>query len=70
MRLLLIEDELTTADLVCESLREAGYEVEHAADGRRGLERALTELRIARYPAWTASPSCKRCVNAAWTCRF
>jgi two-component system OmpR family response regulator len=43
MRLLLIEDELTTADLVCESLREAGYEVEHAADGRHGLERALTE---------------------------
>jgi two-component system OmpR family response regulator len=43
MRLLLIEDELTTADLVCESLREAGYEVEHAADGRQGLERALTE---------------------------
>jgi two-component system OmpR family response regulator len=42
MRLLLIEDELTTADLVCESLREAGYDVEHAADGRRGLERALT----------------------------
>jgi two-component system OmpR family response regulator len=43
MRLLLIEDELTTADLVCESLREAGYEVEHAADGRHGLERALAE---------------------------
>lgn len=42
MRLLLIEDELTTAELVCESLREAGYEVEHAADGRRGLECALS----------------------------
>jgi two-component system OmpR family response regulator len=42
MRLLLIEDELTTADLVCESLREAGYEVEHVADGHRGLERAMT----------------------------
>ena len=41
MRLLLIEDELTTADLVCESLREAGYEVEHAADGRSGrIERS------------------------------
>ena len=41
MRLLIIEDELTTAELVCEGLREAGYEVVHAADGRRGLERAL-----------------------------
>jgi len=43
MRLLLIEDEPATADLVTESLREAGYEVEHAADGRRGLERATAE---------------------------
>jgi len=43
MRLLLIEDELATAELVCESLREAGYAVEHAADGRRGLERATSE---------------------------
>jgi len=40
-RLLLIEDELETAKLVCESLEESGYQVEHAADGRRGLERAL-----------------------------
>jgi len=43
MRLLLIEDEQATAELVCEGLRDAGYEVEHAADGRRGLERALAE---------------------------
>jgi len=43
MRLLLIEDEHSTAELVCEGLRESGYEVEHAADGRRGLERALGE---------------------------
>jgi two-component system, OmpR family, response regulator len=40
-RLLLIEDEIETAKLVCESLEESGYQVEHAADGRRGLERAL-----------------------------
>lgn len=40
-RLLLIEDEIQTAKLVCESLEESGYQVEHAADGRRGLERAL-----------------------------
>jgi two-component system, OmpR family, response regulator len=40
-RLLLIEDEIDTAKLVCEALEESGYQVEHAADGRRGLERAL-----------------------------
>jgi two-component system OmpR family response regulator len=39
--LLLIEDDIDTAKLVCESLEEAGYQIEHAADGRRGLERAL-----------------------------
>jgi len=41
MPLLLIEDDLDTARLVCEGLEESGYTVEHAADGRRGLERAL-----------------------------
>ena len=42
-RLLLIEDEPITAELVCEGLHEAGYEIAHAPDGRRGLERALSE---------------------------
>jgi two-component system, OmpR family, response regulator len=41
MSLLIIEDDLETARLVCEALEESGYAVEHAADGRRGLERAL-----------------------------
>lgn len=41
MPLLLIEDDLDTARLVCEGLEESGYTVEHTADGRRGLERAL-----------------------------
>jgi two-component system, OmpR family, response regulator len=41
MPLLLIEDDLDTARLVCEGLEESGYTVEHVADGRRGLERAL-----------------------------
>jgi len=40
-RLLLIEDDIDTAKLVEEGLEESGYQVEHAADGRRGLERAL-----------------------------
>lgn len=41
MPLLLIEDDLETARLVCEALEESGYSVQHAADGRRGLERSL-----------------------------
>ncbi|HYM34611.1 MAG TPA: response regulator transcription factor [Steroidobacteraceae bacterium] len=41
MPLLLIEDDPDTARLVCEGLEESGYKVEHTADGRRGLERAL-----------------------------
>lgn len=41
MPLLVIEDDLETARLVCEALEESGYTVEHVADGRRGLERAL-----------------------------
>jgi two-component system, OmpR family, response regulator len=41
MRVLVIEDEPTTAELVCEALQDAGYQAEHAADGRQGLERAL-----------------------------
>lgn len=40
-RLLLIEDDIDTAKLVGEGLEESGYRMEHAADGRRGLERAL-----------------------------
>lgn len=40
-RFLLIEDDIETAKLVSEGLEESGYEVEHASDGRRGLERAL-----------------------------
>lgn len=43
MRLLIIEDEPSTAELVCEGLRENGYEVEHAATGNDGLRQALRE---------------------------
>lgn len=41
MHLLLIEDELATAELVVEGLRDAGYQVEHVDNGSVGLERAL-----------------------------
>ena len=41
MHLLLIEDDLTIARLVRKGLTEAGFVVDHAADGRLGLEMAL-----------------------------
>src|SRR5690606_11964850 len=41
MRLLLIEDDLEAAQYLARSLGESGYEVEVAADGRIGKERAL-----------------------------
>src|SRR5476649_957454 len=40
MRLLLIEDDPEAARFVLKGLREGGYGVEHAADGRDGLLRA------------------------------
>ena len=40
MRLLLIEDDPEAARFVLKGLREGGYLVEHAADGRDGLVRA------------------------------
>jgi two-component system OmpR family response regulator len=41
MRLLLIEDDLQAAEYLVKGLRENGYEVEHSADGRDGLEKAM-----------------------------
>lgn len=41
MDILLIEDDSKTARLIAKALREAGYEVEVACDGKRGLELAL-----------------------------
>ncbi|HET7618054.1 MAG TPA: response regulator transcription factor [Vicinamibacterales bacterium] len=42
MRLLLVEDDATIADFVQKGLREAGFAVDHVADGATGLERAAT----------------------------
>ena len=50
MRLLLIEDDAEAAEYLARALGESGYEVEVAADGRTGRERALAgghELIIA-----------------------
>jgi len=41
MRLLLVEDDRPIADFVQQGLREAGYQVEHAADGDAGFHAAL-----------------------------
>src|SRR3954469_6689152 len=43
MRVLLVEDDATIAEFVEKGLREAGYAVDHAPDGRAGLDRALRE---------------------------
>jgi len=42
-RILLIEDDRDIAAVVSSNLRDEGYRVEHAADGRSGLDRALRD---------------------------
>jgi two-component system OmpR family response regulator len=42
MRLLIVEDDATIADFVAKGLTEAGFAVDVAADGARGLEQAAT----------------------------
>ena len=43
MRVLLVEDDPTIAEFVEGGLREAGFAVERAADGRTGFEKAVAE---------------------------
>jgi two-component system OmpR family response regulator len=43
MRLLVVEDDPHIAAFVQKGLREAGYAVDHAADGEEGFRRALNE---------------------------
>ena len=43
VRVLLVEDDATIAGFVEKGLREAGFAVDRAADGRAGLEKALAE---------------------------
>jgi two-component system, OmpR family, response regulator len=43
MRLLLIEDDAEQARFALKGLRESGYAVDHAGDGREGLYLALSE---------------------------
>ena len=44
MRLLLVEDDPRIALPLAETLREAGYEITHRADGKSGLEEGLSGL--------------------------
>jgi len=41
MRLLLVEDELKIASFIMKGLKEAGFAIDHAADGEEGLHLAL-----------------------------
>lgn len=43
MRLLLIEDDSKIASFIVKGMKEAGYAVDHASDGNKGLNMALTE---------------------------
>jgi two-component system OmpR family response regulator len=43
MRILLIEDDLKIASFIIKGLKEAGFAVDHANDGERGLDLAITE---------------------------
>ncbi|MGH7834900.1 MAG: response regulator transcription factor [Candidatus Binatia bacterium] len=43
MRLLLIEDDAKTASFILKGLKEAGYAVDHVADGDLGLDMASSE---------------------------
>ena len=43
MRLLLVEDDIKIAQFVVNGLKEAGFAVDHAANGEDGLHLALTE---------------------------
>jgi DNA-binding response OmpR family regulator len=44
MRVLVVEDELRLADNIVKGLRETGFAVDHAADGREGLDYAEQNL--------------------------
>lgn len=70
MRILIIEDEVKTADYLHQGLTESGYIVDRANDGIDGLHMALQhpyELVIldVNLPASTAGTCSAACANAA-----
>lgn len=42
MKILLIEDDKTIADFIISGMKQAGFSVDHASDGREGLNLSLT----------------------------
>lgn len=61
MRILLVEDDETIAELIQAGLEEARFRVEHAADGEKGLQMALAgdysliilDLMLPRRDGWS-----------------
>ncbi len=43
MRILLVEDDVKIASFIVKGLKAAGYAVDHARDGEKGLSMVLTE---------------------------
>ena len=43
MRILLIEDDLTIASFIQKGMKEAGFAIDHADNGRDGLDLALSD---------------------------
>jgi len=43
MRILLVEDDAKIASFISKGLKAAGYAVDHASDGEKGLNMVLTE---------------------------
>ncbi|MEP1741613.1 MAG: response regulator transcription factor [Kangiellaceae bacterium] len=42
MKILLIEDDKTIADFIISGMKQAGFSIDHASDGREGLNLSLT----------------------------
>ena len=70
-KILLVEDDLTTADFISKSLTGEGFVVDHAADGRlEGDQRraqkhrkeleGIVEIETHRAPSFAAAPGTRR----------
>ena len=62
VRALIVEDDQTIADFVARGLREAGFAVDHAADGEEGLAgraRAALRRRHRRPDAAASATGCR-----------
>ena len=46
MRILIVEDEISIANFICDGLKEEGFAVDVATNGKKGLELALDNLYV------------------------